>query len=148
MLAGLAVYYKQTSLYADALDEGEGESAEKQFYQGEDEKKEEQEPVPSLFEPLKTQEEIKEVLNTLGNRMIFMKHGIEKKNHLEDSEDLAAFVKEMKKLKMSLHSIDVSIQENKDVIVTYLKERGSFLDEKTINSNSFILGNKSNDIWF
>jgi hypothetical protein len=47
-----------------------------------------------------------------------------------------------------LYAIDVSKEENCEAIEEYLQSRKSTLDKETIKSNSFILGNSSNDIWF
>jgi hypothetical protein len=38
--------------------------------------------------------------------------------------------------------------ENELALLTFLKSRGSKLDGNTIKKNSYILGNKFNDIWF
>lgn len=44
--------------------------------------------------------------------------------------------------------IDVTVPENKEAIVRYLADRKSPLNEKTVDSNTFILTNRANDIWF
>lgn len=77
-----------------------------------------------------------------------MKHGVEKPEHLLAVEDLADTAKALSKLGIQAYMIDLTVPEDKQAIVDYLKSRGSSLDENTVMTNSFILGNKSNDIWF
>lgn len=38
--------------------------------------------------------------------------------------------------------------EHKDAVQKFMKSRGSIMGEKGISQNSFILGNKFNDVWF
>ena len=44
--------------------------------------------------------------------------------------------------------IDVTKGNNRYAIATFLEKRGAKLGYKAIQGNSFILGNKFNDIWF
>ena len=44
--------------------------------------------------------------------------------------------------------IDIRKEEDKQAIVEFLKTKGTKLNESTIMTNSFILGNKFNDVWF
>ena len=77
-----------------------------------------------------------------------MKHGNEKKPHLEMVEELGDNISSMQKIGVKPIRIDVSKPENMSALLDFLIARGSKLDEKTISSNSFILANKFNDIWF
>ena len=77
-----------------------------------------------------------------------MKHGNEKKPHLEMVEELGDNISNMQKIGVKPIKIDVSNPENMSALLDFLIARGSKLDEQTISSNSFILANKFNDIWF
>ena len=68
--------------------------------------------------------------------------------HIQAIEELGDKVKSIGKLEVELYSIDVSKEENMQAISSYLEKRGSVLNRDTVQSNSFILGNKFNDIWF
>ena len=63
-------------------------------------------------------------------------------------EDLADKIKSITKLHVQAYMIDITVPQDKQAILDYLKQRGSALDENTIMTNSFILGNTSNDVWF
>ena len=54
----------------------------------------------------------------------------------------------MRKLGCVPYVIDVSKEENCKVIADWLEKRGSKFDEKIIKSNSFILCNQYDDVWF
>lgn len=84
----------------------------------------------------------------LENKIIFLKHGIEKKPHLEMVEELGDNLTSMTKIGVKPYRIDVTNPENMSAIIDFLISRGSKLDEKTVTENSFILANKFNDIWF
>jgi len=44
--------------------------------------------------------------------------------------------------------IDLRNEQDKQAIVEFLKTKGNKLNENTVMTNSFILGNKFNDVWF
>ena len=103
---------------------------------------------PSFFTNVTGAKAVLELLQNLDNRLIFLKKGSEKPGHLFAAEETADSMSDMVNLKVQAFKIDVTIPENKETISQYLKSRGSLLDDKTIDQNSFILGNKFNDIWF
>lgn len=58
-------------------------------------------------------------------------------------------MKGLNRLGVKCYVIDAHKIDNIDSIVAHLKSRpGSKLDEKAVKENSFILGNKFDDIWF
>ena len=88
------------------------------------------------------------MLQVLDNKVIFMRHGFEKPEHLEATENLAETIEGLRKLEIKPYSVDVTVSENRQVIADFLKARGGVLDEKSIDKNSFILCNRYNDVWF
>ena len=87
------------------------------------------------------------MLEKLENRIIFMKNGSEKPEHLQAVEELAQTFMSMR-LGCVPYFIDVSKGENRRAIASFLEKRGVKLAHKAIQGKSFILGNKFNDIWF
>ena len=89
-----------------------------------------------------------ELLGGLHNRVIFFKHGTEKHTEILATEEMAEMLTGMRQIDVKAYQIDLTITENKEALVEFLQKRGSKFDEKTIMSNSFVLGNRFNDIWF
>jgi hypothetical protein len=64
------------------------------------------------------------------------------------TEELAENTSTFSNLDIKTFSIDLTVEGHKEVIVKFLADRGSVLDETTVDENSFLLGNRNNDIWF
>ena len=60
---------------------------------------------------------------------MFLKHGIEKKHHIEAVEELGDNLSSMGKINVKPFRIDVSNPENMSALVDFLISRGSKLDE-------------------
>ena len=88
------------------------------------------------------------MLDNLENKLIFLKHGHEINSHLEAVEELGQNIQSMQKLGVQLYQIDMQKNENVEAVLEYLKKRGSKLDKETIKTNSFMLTNNHNDVWF
>ena len=63
-------------------------------------------------------------------------------------EELADTISTLNKLNVKAYMIDLRNEKDKQAIVEFLKTKGNKLNENTVMTNSFILGNKFNDVWF
>jgi len=63
-------------------------------------------------------------------------------------EELADTISTLNKLNVKAYMIDLRNEQDKQAIVEFLKTKGNKLNENTVMTNSFILGNKFNDVWF
>ena len=122
------------------MKKGENEEIEKE--------QEEESAEPEIYENVVGCENVKDVLSSLENRFIFLYHGVEKPEHMKEINLLGEYVGTMHNLDFKRYRIDMTKPGHKEAIAEYLKEKGSKLGVKQIMTNSFILCNKFNDIWF
>lgn len=90
---------------------------------------------------------VSELLANLSSRVIFLSNNPSNPNDLEKVQEFGEYMHQLRGLKMTLHQIDVSIEENKKAINDFLDARGKIYKDQRFDEFSFILGNKYNDVW-
>ena len=80
-------------------------------------------------------EKIKEILNSLENKFIYLKQGGESEDAISQAEELGDMLGSMNKLGMTTYQIDLTDENNRAILIDILKSRGSKIDEDSLSRN-------------